>query len=214
MKKYFSRVLPPGDSDTTGRIVSYAQNRNNEGQMKSRAKKIMTLMSVLSVLLLHQVAQGQTTSSPDSALQTILNGLDGTRISLQQALENAMTNATAVRSAEATYLAAEGSVRREEGFYDPQLFFNVNHLDNNQPTSSLFSGAPVLATQQTASQAGVRVNLPIGTRIEAGINTTRLATNSQLVSRSLADSQLLPGRNFQRRRPDGARRRRVSMNRS
>ncbi len=150
--------------------------------MKSTSKNNLMKLIALCILVATASAQGQSTASPDSALQTILNGLAGTRITLQQAVESAATNATSVRTAEATYLAAEGSVRREEGFYDPQLFFNVNHLDNNQPTSSLFSGAPVLATQQTASQAGVRLNLPIGTRIEAGINTTRLATNSQLAS--------------------------------
>jgi outer membrane protein TolC len=150
--------------------------------MTTSASKIIIRLIPFSILFAFQIALGQTASSPDSALQTILNGLEGTRITLRQAVESGAANATALRSAEATYLAAEGSVRREEGFYDPQVFFNVNHLDNNQPTSSLFSGAPILNTQQTSSQAGVRVNLPIGTRIEAGINTTRLATNSQLAS--------------------------------
>ena len=132
-----------------------------------------TLASVLSIILTvlggSGTADSQTSASPDSALQTILQGLPGTRISLHQAEESAALNATNVRRSEAVYLAAEGSVRREAGAYDPVIFANVNRLDNRQPTSSFFTGAPVLATQQTASTGGVRMSLPIGTKIEAEI---------------------------------------------
>jgi len=79
-------------------------------------------------------------------------------------------------------LQAEGALRRESGNYDPQLFFNVNHLDNHLPQSSYLAGAQDLATQQTTSQGGVRLNLPIGTRLEARMTTSRLETNSALAS--------------------------------
>ena len=127
-------------------------------------------------------AASQTTANPDSVLQTILRELKGTRISLRQAEESASVNATSVRSSEASYKAAEGSLRRELGAYDPVIFFNINRLNSHQPTSSIFTGAPVLATEQTASTGGVRLNLPIGTRIEADLTTSSLNTNSQFAA--------------------------------
>jgi len=129
-----------------------------------------------------QIANGQTTTNPDSALQTILTGLGGTRLTLQQAIEHALTNATSVRNAEAVYNAAEGSVRREKGSFDPEIFLSLNRLDNQQPTSSPFAGAPILATQQTLSRGGLRMNLPIGTKLELSVNTSRLTTNSELAT--------------------------------
>ena len=127
-------------------------------------------------------AVGQTPANPDSALESILNGLQGTPLPLQQAVEHALKNATSVRKAEAAYLAAGGSVRREAGFFDPQLFFNVNYQDQKQPTASFFAGAPILATQQTTSRTGLRMNLPIGTELQLTLNTVRLNTNSQFAS--------------------------------
>jgi len=136
----------------------------------------------LTILLGIGRAVPQTPANPDSALQTIVRGLPGTRISLQRAEQCAASNATQVRRSEAIYMAAEGSVRREAGAFDPAIFFNVNRVDNRQPTSSFFTGAPVLATQQTASAAGVRMSLPVGTQIEASLNTNQLNTNSEFAA--------------------------------
>lgn len=146
--------------------------------MNSLLKKLV----ILSLLCAAQIAAGQTTTNPDSALQTILEGLKGTRLTLQQAEQDALTNATSVRNAEAVYNAAEGSVRRESGNFDPELFLSLNRLDNQQPTASAFAGAPVLATQQTLSRGGLRMNLPIGTKLELSVNTSRLVTNSALAT--------------------------------
>jgi len=127
-------------------------------------------------------AIGQTRTNPDSALQAILDELEGTPLPLQQAVQHALKNATSVRRAEAAYLAARGAVRQERGFYDPELFFSLNHLDQEQPTASFFAGASILNTQQTTSRTGLRMNLPIGTELELALNTNRLRTNSQFVS--------------------------------
>jgi outer membrane protein TolC len=143
---------------------------------------LFRLLVVPSLFCFVQIASSQTTANPDSALQTILASLGGTRLTLQQAVEHALTNATSVRSAEAVYAAAEGSVRRERGRFDPELFLSVNHLDNQQPTSSAFAGAPILATKQTLSRGGLRMNLPIGTQVELSMNATRLTTNSALAT--------------------------------
>jgi outer membrane protein TolC len=126
-------------------------------------------------------AQMQTIN-PDSALQNILSQLEGERLSLQTAIERAAENATSVRTAEASYLAARGAARREAGTFDPQVFFSLNYLDQKQPTASFFSGASVLNTTQTTSSSGLRMELPIGTRLEASLNTLRLATNSAFAS--------------------------------
>ncbi|MBI1807336.1 MAG: TolC family protein [Ignavibacteria bacterium] len=124
------------------------------------------------------VVVGQTRANPDSALQMILDQLKGTRLPLSDALQNALKNATSVRTAEASYLAARGAARREAGSFDPEVFFTLNYLDQKQPTASFFAGAPVLMTTQTSSASGLRLNLPIGTKIEASLNTVRLNTNS------------------------------------
>jgi len=122
-------------------------------------------------------AQSET-ANPDSALQIFLDQLQGTPLTLNDATQYALKNATAVRSAEAAYLAARGAARREAGFFDPELFFAYDRLDQEQPTASFFSGAPVLSTNQATTSAGVRWTLPLGTNFEASFNTVRLKTNS------------------------------------
>ena len=121
----------------------------------------------------------QSPSSPDSALAAILSGLEGVPLSLQQAVDHALKNATSVRKAEAAYMAVSGTIRREAGLFDPSFFFNLNYQDLKQPTASFFSGASVLATQQTNVRTGVRMDFPIGTRLELSLNTVKLNTNSQ-----------------------------------
>jgi outer membrane protein len=134
---------------------------------------------LIAVLGVGQFAAAQTQpANPDSALQSILEQLEGTPLPLQKAVEQALNNSTTVRSAEAAYLAARGTVRRESGAFDPELFFSLNYLDQQEPTASFFSGAPVLMTTQTTTQGGLRLDLPIGTKLEASLNTIRLGTNS------------------------------------
>ncbi len=121
-------------------------------------------------------------SSPDSALVSILKTLEGTPLTLQQAFDAALENATSVRKAQAVALAAHGAVRRESGLFDPQLFFNINYIDQQTPTASFFSGAPDLLTTETDSRTGIRMDLPIGTKLEAAMNTVRLKTNSSFAN--------------------------------
>jgi outer membrane protein len=123
-------------------------------------------------------ALAQAPTNPDSALHSIIKAMKGTPLALQQAIQYGLKNATSVRRAEAVYMAAAGAVRRESGVFYPQLFFNLNYLDQKIPTASFFAGAPVLATQQTTSQSGLRLDLPIGTQLELSLNTTKLNTNS------------------------------------
>ena len=78
--------------------------------------------------------------------------------------------------------AAQGAERRERGYFDPELFLRLNHLDQEIPTSSPFAGAEVLKTEQSTYQGGVRLNLPIGTQLELAMTGDQLKTNSAFAS--------------------------------
>src|SRR5574341_49892 len=147
--------------------------------MSISLKNLIIPLVFVALFCATNVAVGQTRTNPDSALQAILDELEGTPLPLQQAVQHALKNATSVRRAEAAYLAARGAVRRERGFYDPELFFSLDYLDQEQPAASFFAGAPILNTQQTIGRTGLRMNLPIGTELELALNTNRLKTNSQ-----------------------------------
>ena len=72
------------------------------------------IIFLLFFLIIPCFTVGQTTTvNPDSALQKILDNLDGDDLSLSQAREYVIKNSTSIRSAEAEYLAAAGSLRRE-----------------------------------------------------------------------------------------------------
>lgn len=137
----------------------------------------LSLLFVCANLANGQVSLGRA-ANPDSALQAILDTLDGTPLSLKEAVTIALDQATSVRTAEASYMAASGSRRKEAGHFDPSLFFTFNHMDQETPTASFFSGASVLSTKQNTASGGLRVTLPIGTSIEASMNTVKLETNS------------------------------------
>lgn len=140
-------------------------------------RKLVLLLATTALIHLSFIAYGQT-FNPDSSLQIILNKLEGAPLSLRDAQKYALDNATSVRTAEAMYMSASGSRRKEAGYFDPTLFFTFNHLDQEQPTASFFAGASVLTTKQNTATGGLRMNLPIGTSIEASLNTVKLETNS------------------------------------
>ena len=137
-------------------------------------KKIILLV----IFNLSFIAKAQTVINPDSALQTILSNLKGTSITLDQAREYAAKNSASLKQSEAFYLAAKGSLRRERGYFDPEFFFNINYENQKIPQASFFAGADVLSTQQTNAATGLRLNLPVGTKLELSLNSIRLKTNS------------------------------------
>jgi outer membrane protein TolC len=116
---------------------------------------------------------------PDSALNIILDELQGTPLSLIDAKDLAMKNSTSIRKAEGVYLASLGNLKRERGFFDPELYFNLYYSDLKVPSASFFAGADVLSTQETSSQTGLRLKLPVGTQLDLSVNTTSLNSNSQ-----------------------------------
>ena len=119
------------------------------------------------------IIKGQTVN-PDSSLSVILNGLRGTSLSLSEAIGYAKKNSTSIGKAEALYSASLGSLRKERGYFDPELYFQLNYQDIKAPTASFFAGADVLSTQQTTSQSGLKLKLPVGTQFELSLNTVSL----------------------------------------
>ena len=138
--------------------------------------KLIILPVILSAAA--SFTSGQTVK-PDSALNIILSELQGMPLSLSEALELAQKNSTSLGKAEAVYMATLGVLKRERGYFDPELYFNLYHHDLQIPTASYFSGADVLITEETTSQTGLKLNLPVGTELELALNTFNLNTNSQ-----------------------------------
>lgn len=156
---------------------------SNDGSLQKKKDDFMQVKSVLfylafAVFGLTVFVKGQS-ADPDSALQNILSRIEGENISLDEAVRSALKNAVAVRKAEASYLAATGSLRRERGYFDPMLFFNMNYENIEAPAASFFAGAQVLQTKQLTSQTGLKLDLPTGTQFQLSLNTTNLKTNSQ-----------------------------------
>lgn len=120
----------------------------------------------------------QDIMNPDSSLQVILNKLEGDNLSIQEAKDFALKNATSVKSAEAVYLAAKGSLRKERGYFDPEFYFSLIYQDLQEPTASFFAGADVLITEQTSTLTGLKLKLPVGTEFDLSLNTINQSTNS------------------------------------
>ncbi len=145
--------------------------------MQLFTKRKLSLI-IIVLIYLYPIANGQTIVNPDSALQMILNNLKGTHITLAQSVEYASKNSASLKQTEALYMAAQGTLRRERGSFDPEFFFNINYESQKIPQASFFSGADVLSTKQTDAAAGLRLNLPTGTKLELSLNSTQLKTNS------------------------------------
>lgn len=120
--------------------------------------------------------------NPDSALVATLATIEGTPLRLQEAEDAALAQAASVLIARSELDAARAIVVREQGSYDPGVFLSVIRSGNDVPSSSPFSGAPVLEQDQTSAQTGVRVQLPIGTQLEASVSAIRLESNSNFSS--------------------------------
>jgi len=138
-----------------------------------------SILICITFLSLFRMAAAQPGTNPDSALQVILSQIEGTRLTLDEAIDSGLRYAASVRTAEAVLMEARGAVRKDRGFYDPELFFNLQYFSDEVPTASFFAGSPTLITGQTTSSGGLRMNLPIGTELELAVNSLRLTTNSQ-----------------------------------
>lgn len=126
--------------------------------------------------------------NPDSMMAETLREIAGEPLVLSEALERALDQSTDARAAEQVFLAAAGTVQREKGVFDPELFAAVQRTSDEQPTTSPFSGAPVLETETTNAAGGARMQLPFGTELEASIATDRLETNSAFAALNPEDA--------------------------
>ncbi len=116
--------------------------------------------------------------SPDSSMQAVVSGIQGAALSLQEAMDEAVRNSVATRSASAALDAATGLARRERGGFDPTLSGLLSHGGNTLPSTSPFQGADILRTQTTTGSLGAGVLLPTGGQLSASFNATRSETNS------------------------------------
>lgn len=118
------------------------------------------------------------TSNPDSALKLSLASIEGTPLTLGQAVEAALERATSVREAEAAFRAARGAARRERGVFDPELFASTNRRGEDQPAAPLFSRATVLHNKETTTSGGARVTLPFGTKVSLSLDAVKFESDS------------------------------------
>jgi outer membrane protein TolC len=139
---------------------------------------LLIFLTVACIAVPRVSAQAQAQVDPDSLLRTILDTLEGTRLTLDGVKAGAAQHAVRLRVAEAAYLAAQGAARRERGVFDPTFSIGVNYADREDPTASFFAGAEVLTTTTTDAQAGLFWDLPTGTNLSATISTVDLTTNS------------------------------------
>jgi outer membrane protein TolC len=114
-------------------------------------------------------------TNPDSAVARALAAIRGTPISLADAVQASLKGSTNVMTASAELGAAKGTARRERGAFDPELFANWNHLDQETPSSSVFSGTKL---KETDASGGARITLPFGTRLSASLDAIRTENNA------------------------------------
>ncbi|MBK6765698.1 MAG: TolC family protein [bacterium] len=121
-------------------------------------------------------------TTPDSALSAALATLGGTPLTVADATAKALENSYLMRDAWASLEAARGSLARENGEFDPELFGEFSTASEKQPSASPFTGAAVLHPETSRGQVGGRVTLPIGTKVEASIVGSRYESNSAFAS--------------------------------
>lgn len=122
------------------------------------------------------------TATADLSLADTVQRLAGAPLSLAEAMASAVEHSPALQEAEADLRASLGSLRRERGLFDPELFADASRSRRDTPSASPFSGADVVETQESRGDFGARVTLPTGTELEASLNTTRLETNSSFAT--------------------------------
>jgi len=124
------------------------------------------------------------TANPDSSLAATLADLPGEQLQLLDAVANASVHAAEARIAEAQLAAADQTLRREKGAFDPEIFGTADWGEADTPTASLFAGADVLNTTNADFGAGARLRTRLGTEITASMNTLRLTSNSSFAALS------------------------------
>jgi outer membrane protein TolC len=120
-------------------------------------------------------AQGSTAPasielSPDSSMQAVVSLISGTRLELQSALEAAVRNSVATRTASAALEAALGVARRERGGFDPVLTGGLSRSGSTLPNISIFQSGDKTQSVTTAGNLGAGVQLPTGGQLSLGFS--------------------------------------------
>jgi outer membrane protein TolC len=127
------------------------------------------------LLLAAPPAPAQVPANPDSAYRAALAEIGGQPLTLDDALLRAVAHATSLREAEAGLRAARGELRRESGAFDPVLFARWEVEDEESQSDSPFAPGTI-ETRQRFTSAGARLRLPVGTELQASLETTRFRT--------------------------------------
>jgi outer membrane protein TolC len=147
--------------------------------LSRQAASVVALLAITALsLAARPCTAGLSVVASDSALARTVEELSGSPLSLDDAMSVAIEHSPALQQAEAQLRASLATLQRERGFFDPELFANVERSSDDTPAASPFAGADVVKTDQTQGAFGARVTLPTGTELEASLNTTRLKTNS------------------------------------
>ncbi len=150
----------------------------NENLITLTRRGVRFASGALVFLTVLSDAVAQVPANPDSALAAALAQIQGMPLPLERAVELAMQNATVILEAEAVMAASRGRRRSERGAFDPEFYITGERFRDETPTSSPFSGADVLVSNQTTFDSGVRTTFTTGTEISASLQTVRTSTNS------------------------------------
>jgi outer membrane protein len=121
-------------------------------------------------------------ANPDSALIEALSRIEGMPLNLEEVVSRAVRSSDGALQAQAALAASRGSLMRERGKFDPELFADLTKASERQPSASPFTGAAVLHPTTTNGDAGARITLPTGTELQASITGQKLETNSSFAS--------------------------------
>lgn len=126
-----------------------------------------------------QFMNAPTQAGMDSALAGMLQQIAGEPLTLEDAVHSALEGgSTLARRAAAELASARGTLRRENGAFDPELFADILRSDREIRTVNLFQGADVLREETTTGTGGLRMLLPFGTELEAAVDGNRALSNS------------------------------------
>lgn len=139
-------------------------------------------LAVAIVCLVLTFAPGASPAASNAIIDSTLTSLEeeipGEGLTLEAALRDAFVQAPSLKAAEAAVAAARGTVRREQGGFEPALFGRAERRRDEQPSANFFAGAEVLEVETSEAEAGARITLPLGTEVSASLTATRTETNS------------------------------------
>ena len=150
----------------------------NASRFRPRRSRVVGVIGLAALVLAPAKLAAEDPVNPDQALALALGQIPGQPLSLSAAVEAALAHAAPVWVAAAQRRAAAAEVERERGQFDPEVFVDLERSAVDEPSASPFSGAEVVELDQTRAAAGVLVNLPTGTQVEASVVTVRQETNS------------------------------------